>query len=393
VKARSITLGVVGMTLTLTTLWACSDDSGTSAAPTSDGGTESDTSTGADSSAPAATLPAYIVPGTESMAAITVNKTTGELFVDSAESGKIYRGMAGADHETTMELFADFTSAGITRGGHIALSPDGKTMFMASGFGDQPHVNIIDVATKTLTRTVAMPSTTGGGGPTSLQDVAVSPDGKSVYATNPFENVIHALDIGSLAASTFPISKEFPHISDPSQGFLNASGLTISNDGQYLLVVHLIDKHLYRVSLDPATLGKAQQIDTSPYNVSGNGLWLGADNEAIEVAGDELRVFRFKMNADSTKGGFLAKYQGDFFEQGLTYAVAYQDRVLVLNGNGISLAGGGGGVPNGGGDGGGDAGDAGGGGFPSGGDGGGFPQGGGDAGAKKLPIKVLQLRK
>lgn len=386
-KARSIVLGMAGIGLALTSTWACSDESGSAATPPNDGGSDGETSSG--SAPPRATLPSYVVPGSESMAAIAINQATGELFVDSAESGKIYRGMAGAEKETSLELFADLTASGVARGGHMTLSPDGKTLFMLSGFGDQPRVAIIDVATKAVTKTVAMPS--AGGGPlTALQDVAVSPDAKMLYATSSFENVIHTVDLTTFQASTFPISSEFPHVADTSQGFINATGLAIANDGKYLLVVHIIDKHIYRVSLEAATLGKAQRIDTNPYNVSGNGLWLGADNEAIEVAGDELRVFRFKMNADYTKGDYLAKYQGDFFEQGLTYAVAHRDRILALNGSGIGLANAGGssGFPEGG--------------FPEGGfpdaglppgDGGGFPLPGGDAGTKKLPIRVLQLPK
>lgn len=368
---------------------ACGADDATSSPSPVDAGAES-TVTG-DGAPSSSGLPSYIVPGTESMAAIAVHRKTGDIFVDSAESGKIYRGVAGADRETTLELFADLTSAGLSRGGHLAVSPDGKTLYVLSGFGDTPRVSVVDVATRKLTRSVMMPG--AGTSPIDIvQDVAVSPDGKTLYATSSFENVIRTVDLGTFATSTFPLSSAFPFISDPGQGFINATGLAISNDGKYLLVVHIIDKHVYRVSLDPASLGDAQRIDTGPYNVSGNGLSVGDDGEALEVAGDELRIFRFGMNADYTKGELLAKYQGDFLEQGLTYAVAHRDRILVLNGNGISLANGGGfpggGLPDAGfGDGGVE-----GGGFPLP-EGGGFPQPSADAGSKKLPIKVLQLPK
>ena len=311
-----------------------------------------------------------------------MNRTTGELFVDSSESGKIYRGMAGADAETSLELFADLTSAGISRGGHLALTPDGKTLVMASGLGDTPHFNVIDVASQSLRKRVDIPSS-GGQLPTTLQDVAVSPDGQRAYATDSFANVIHVADLTTYDVTSFPISSEFPFISTTSQGFINATGVAMANDGGSLIVVHLIDKHLYRISLATSTLGKAQKIDSDPYNVSGNGLWLGPDEELLEVGGDELRIFRFTLGAANAK--LEAKYQSDRFEQGLTYAVAYADRVLVLNGSGISLSGGGGpsgGIP-----------DAGEGGLPPTGDGGGFPTGGGDAGTKKLPIKILQLRR
>ena len=381
---RSFALALV--LAAISTAAACGGDDDDVASPVVgvDGGNDAEASTPNDSAPPLADLPAYLVPGTEAMAAITVNRSTGELFVDSSESGKIYRGMAGADQETSLELFADLTSAGITRGGHLALTPDGKSLVIASGLGDAPHLDIIDVAAKSLRKRVDIPSS-GAGLPTTLQDVAVSPDGQRAYATDSFANVIHVVDLASYDATSFPISSEFPFISTVSQGFINATGLAMGNDGSSLIVVHLIDKHLYRISLAAGTLGKAQKIESDPYNVSGNGLWLGPDDELLEVGGDELRIFRFTLSADAATAKFEAKYQSDRFEQGLTHAVAHADRILVLNGSGISLSGGappGGGFP-----------DAGDGGLPPVGDGGGFPPNGGDAGTKKLPIRILQLRR
>lgn len=369
----------------ISTAAACGDDDTGGAAPAVrvDGGTDVDASTPADGPAPLAELPAYLVPGTEAMAAITVNRRSGELYVDSSESGKIYRGTAGADRETTLELFADLTSAGISRGGHLSLTADGKTLVMASGLGDAPHLDVIDVATRSLHKRVDIPQS-GGALPTTLQDVTLSPDGARAYASDSFENVIHVVDLATYAVTSFPISSEFPFISTVSQGFINATGLAMANDGASLIVVHLIDKHLYRVSLAAGTLGKAQKVDSDPYNVSGNGLWLGPDNELLEVAGDELRIFRFTLSADAGKAKFEAKYQSDRFEQGLTYAVSHADRVLVLNGSGVSLGAGG---PAGGG-----FADAGDGGLPPVGDGGFLPPGG-DAGTKKLPIRILQIRR
>lgn len=302
-----------------------------------------------DASPPdAGALASYVIPGEESMAAIAIDGSTGEFFVNSAASGKLYHGFAGTNVEVTLDLFADLTSAGISRGGHIAVTPNGARLVMASGFGDAPKVHVIDLASKTLLRTVAIP-TAGSGGFAALQDVAISPDSARAYVSNPFENTIAVVDLSSFETSSFPISPEFPYIANANQGFINATGLAVAPDGTYLVVAHIIDKHLYRVSLAPSSLGQARQIDTAPYNISGNGLWLGPEGDLLEVAGDELRIFRFSLNGDATAGPFQARYQSDAFEQGMTYAVAYDDRILVLNGNGVSLGNGGGGAPGGGG--------------------------------------------
>jgi DNA-binding beta-propeller fold protein YncE len=286
-------------------------------------------------------LPSYLVPGDEVMAAIAINPATGEFFVDSATSGKIYRGVAGAESETTLELFADLTSAGISGGGHLSLSADGGRLVMLAA-GGTPRLHVIDLAGKRLLRTVEI-SPPAGGGRLALQDVALSPDGARAYLTNSAVNAIHTVDLSTFAASSFPISSEFPFISNSNQGFINATGLTITADGRYLVVGHLVDKHVYRISLASGSLGQARRIDTGPYNVSGNGLWLGADGELIQVGGDELRVYRFALDGEATAAPFQARYQSDELEPGLTYAVAHRDRVLVLNGSGSATGGGGGG--------------------------------------------------
>ena len=290
---------------------------------------------------PAAALPSYVVPGDEAMAALTINPATGEFFVDSATSGKLYRGVAGASAETTLELFADLTSVGISSGGHLALSADGTRLAMLAG-GGAPRLHLIDVASKSLLRTIDIPAPAGGGR-TALQDVVLSPDGARAYLTNSATNVIHAVDLSTFATSSFPISSEFPFISNSNQGFINATGLAISRDGQHLVIGHLIDKHVYRISLAQGSLGQARQIDTAPYNVSGNGLWLDADGELLQVGGDELRIYRFSLDGALTAGPLLTRYQSDDFEPGLAYAVAHADRMLVLNGSGVANGGGGGG--------------------------------------------------
>jgi hypothetical protein len=344
---------------------------------------------GAGASAGGATataFPAYVGPGDEAMAAITIDRATGSFFVDSAESGKIYRGEAGADVATTLTPFADFTSAGLTRGGHLSIAGDGQTLVIATGFGDAPRLFVVDVASAQLVRTIDLPANANGF-PGGLQDVAVTADGSRAYATNSLENIVFDVDLGAGTVDSFPISAAFPFISDPAQGFLNATGIALANDASHLLVVHLIDKHIYRISLAEDSLGEATKLDTDPYNVSGNGLWLGLDDELLEVAGDELRVFRFRVDGAGTKATFEERYQGDEFEQGLSYAVAHGDRVLVLNGSGLGLGAGGpgaGGFPGGTG------------GFPAGGSAGAFPGGGTGfpgtpTGTKKLPIQVLQL--
>jgi hypothetical protein len=290
----------------------------------------------------AAALPSYVVPGDEAMAAIAINSTTGEFFVDSASSGKLYRGVAGADAEVTLDLFADFTSAGISAGGHLALSADGSRLVMLAG-GGAARLHVIDLVNKRVLRSIDIPASSAGAR-VALQDVVLSPDGARAYLTNSAVNVIHTVELATFTTSSFPISSEFPFISNTNQGFINATGMTITADGRNLVVGHLIDKHLYRISLAAGSLGQARRIDTGPYNVSGNGLWLGADGELIQVAGDELRVYRFTLDGAGAAAPFQARYQSDELEAGLTYAVAHRDRVLVLNGSGSANGGGGGGT-------------------------------------------------
>ncbi|MDX2091415.1 MAG: hypothetical protein SFX73_26380 [Kofleriaceae bacterium] len=292
-------------------------------------------------------LPSYVVPVDETMAAITIDPNTGTFYVDSASSGKIFRGRAGATTDTPLELFADLGTSGL---GHLALTPDGRRLVILSALGAAPEVVLVDTTNAMEAGRIALPAS---GGLAAAQDIVVAPDGIHAYATNPFTNVIYAIDLDARTSTTFAISSEFPFISDASLGFLNASGLAITPDGNSLIVAHLIDKHLYRISLDANTLGQAAKIDTAPYNVSGNGLWLDDDGSLLEVAGDELRVFRFALAPDGTTGELASRYADVRFEAGLTYAVRAGDRILVLNGSGVAATDLGGGGNQGGGGGGG----------------------------------------
>jgi hypothetical protein len=353
---------------------ACSSESSSQATPTQDASVDAS----ADVATSDAELASYVIPGTEGMAGIALDRTRGVFYVDSAESGRIYRGTVGADRETPLELFADL-SATIPRGAHLAVTPKGDRLLILEGgfIGAGTKLHVVDVASRTVTRTVDLSA--GAGGLVILQDIAC--DDARAYVTNTLENQVHVVDLSTWEATRFPIGEAFPLVSDPSRGFLNATGVALAKDGRALLIVHLIDKHLYRVSLDPATLGQATRVDSAPWNVSGNGLFLGDDGQLLEVASDELRVYRFRIDDAFTRAVFEAKYTSDRFEQGLTYAVAHGGRVLVLNGSGQGIP-----APP--------PGDAG---LPEGGPPDGFtgppPAGetGGDAGQKKLPIRVLQL--
>lgn len=83
--------------------------------------------------------------------------------------------------------------------GQPVFSPDGSTAYVPNtGSGS---ISVIDVASATMTRTIAIPSATSAG-----WGMGISPDGTRLYATDNLSNKLHILDAATGAAIGSPIS-------------------------------------------------------------------------------------------------------------------------------------------------------------------------------------------
>ena len=132
-----------------------------------------------------------------------------------------------------------------------ALTPDGKLLFIANLLPDVPSdgnhvatsVSIIKTSDHTLVNTIRMPN-----GSTGLQGMVISPDGQYLYVTHQiaFYNLpTNQLERGWMNTNVFTIIdiKSQKIISsilldDVDLGAANPWGITVSNDGNSLIVAH-----------------------------------------------------------------------------------------------------------------------------------------------------------
>lgn len=245
----------------------------------------------------------YPLPGEDSYPyGVTGDPATGRFYVSSGNTAKIFSGTLGGE----LTLWADFTTANVRGGTGLQLTADGKTLV----WGAQSGIHVIDVATRTITRTASLP----GGAP---QSVAVSPDGSKAYFVDGQVNAIYVVELASGAVTTLVMPSStpnadpeelaagdlFPCISSAEQGFINASGVAATPDGRYVIVVHLIDKHLYRFDLSALTV---KRVDTGAYYLSGNGLSIAA-GKLYEALADESRIAEYTLSADYAAATFERK--------------------------------------------------------------------------------------
>ncbi len=109
----------------------------------------------------------------------------------------------------------------------VAMSPDGRFAYVGEdGFGPPPIVlNEIDLATRTLARTLTLPNTQG-----HLTELEVSPTGKRLAAVDIFHARVHIVDASSFTAQ--PLIELC--VGCPQQQ--SAAQVHFSNDGALLYV-------------------------------------------------------------------------------------------------------------------------------------------------------------
>ncbi len=189
--------------------------------------------------------------------------------------------------------------------GWVAITPDGKTAYVADQNTDQ--VVPIDVATNTAGSAIDLAPDSGPFA------VAITPDGTRAYVTDPFDNTVTPIDLTTNTALTpIPVGS-FPQ------------GIAITPDGTRAYVANLFDDSVSVIDLGSGTvmttltgLSGASGVAVSPdgatvyvseengdtipipvaTNVPGSPIAGGA-GEAIAVTPDGTHAY----TADSSSGG------------------------------------------------------------------------------------------
>ncbi len=158
----------------------------------------------------------------------------------------------------------------------LAITPDGSTLYVTNGANNANTISVIDTSTNTVTETLG-PFDSGVSGEIFKNPYAieVSPDGSTFYVA--FYKVSAGVGGGmpglvSFSTSTNAIIAQKAFGTGPADNVGHPTDLAISSDGQYLFVVNLDNSpttawvRKYDVTTSPATA-----FDTPVVEITGIG--------------------------------------------------------------------------------------------------------------------------
>lgn len=146
----------------------------------------------------------------------------------------------------------------------VAFSPDGATAYVAKTRGS---LSVIDTASRSVVDTIELPQ--------GVLEVAVTPDGKSIYVTSYYSNTVSVVDAATRT------------VSDTITVGYNPIGITISKDGKTVYVANQSGK---TVSV----------INTTTKAVS--SLTVGGQPIAVAVSPDGASLYVAKYNYNYDNG-------------------------------------------------------------------------------------------
>jgi DNA-binding beta-propeller fold protein YncE len=261
----------------------------------------------------------YVASQVGAVARLDRDTTTGGITQPAGTSGCV--------REASALCFNGHALSGATS---VAVSPDGKNVYVASYFSDA----VVRLNRNTTTGTITQPAGTAGcisedgSGPCAdgraldgPQGVAVSPDGKSVYVASQNSNAVARFDrnpttgaITQPAATAGCISDDGSGPCADGHGLIGAWSVGLSPDGKNVYVASFNGKAVVRLDRDTTTgaltepAGSAGCVseDGSGPCADGHGL-SSPDSVAVSADGKSVYVAAFnggvvRLNRNTTTG-------------------------------------------------------------------------------------------
>jgi sugar lactone lactonase YvrE len=215
----------------------------------------------------------------------------------------------------------------------VAVSPDGKSVYVASSADDaivrfDRGADGALGASTCVMRTGATGCFANSAGLSDARAVAVSPDGKSVYVVSSGDDAIVRFNPGAdgaLGAGSCVARSSGAGCAATSAGLADASALAVSKDGKSVYVAGTADNAIVRFDRDAATgalTAKGCVSDTSTSVCgSGNqaqglngarGVAVSPDGKSIYVASsDDDAIVRIARGADGALGASTCVARAD----------------------------------------------------------------------------------
>lgn len=243
---------------------------------------------------------------------VAYHAASGAAFVTGAGNGALYRiDLASGDVDT------DWVPGTRPPFGAIGLAAGDEDLWVAGG--NTGEIVRVDIASGDTEATLVTPDAEA----TFLNDLVVAPNG-DVYVTDSNRPVLFRIPAGSDQVESWLDLEGTPV---PFGEGINLNGIVLSEDGEYLIVVHMSSGTLYRIELDNRDI---VQIDLGGATVDGgDGLVLdGTTLYVVQNGPDQISVVELD---DDLAGGTVAGVLEDERLTDAATAAKVGDVLLVTN--------------------------------------------------------------
>ncbi len=246
---------------------------------------------------------------------IAYDEESNTFLVGSANDGTIFRGDVETGEITTFVEGAErppFTTLG------LKVNDQGQLWVAGGGSG---QVLVYDLATAEQTRTIETPEAEA----TLLNDLIVASSG-DVYITDSYRPVLFKVagdtDTAEpwldFAGTAFEYQEEG----------VNANGIEVTPDDEYLLVVQMNTGQLYRIEVASKEVSEVDLGDETLAN--GDGLVLDGQTLYVVLQQPDNEIVVVEMAEDFASGTVTSRIQDQSLAAPAT-AIKVDNRLLVVN--------------------------------------------------------------
>jgi sugar lactone lactonase YvrE len=246
---------------------------------------------------------------------IAYDEENNAFFVGSANDGTIFRGDIASGEITTFVEGGErspFTTLG------LKLDEQGQLWVAGGGSG---QILVYDLATAEQVRTIDTPEAEA----TLLNDLVVASSG-DVYATDSYRPILFKVTGEADTAEPW-LDFSGTAFAYQEEG-VNANGIEVTPDDEYLLVVQMNTGQLYRIEIASK---EVTEVDLGGETLAnGDGLVLDGQTLYVVLQQPDNEIVVIEMADDFTSGTVTSRIQDESLAAPAT-AIKVDDRLLVVN--------------------------------------------------------------
>jgi len=270
----------------------------------------------------------YALPGDDVFPkGVAYDPAADAFYAGSTEDGTLYRG----DRQTgAVTVFSEPGADGRTAVNGLKVDAAGRLYVAGRGTG---RVFVYDTASGDLIAQFA----NDGAGDTLVNDIALAPDGSAyvtdstlpvLYRVPPPEAFVTGAATPAGGAAELSVVLEFSDSVFPSTDGLNATGIVVTPDGAFLLVISFDAGRLYRVDL---ATEEVREVDLGGATLaSGNGLALAGQTLYV-VLTEDAAIAPVTLALDFASGSVGETITDPSFDYPTTIDLVDERTALVAN--------------------------------------------------------------